>query len=228
MSGLVVLTGASRGIGRAAARRFAGRGCRLALLGRPSPRLDEAVDECRALGVEAHRYAFALTDAEGFASAASALLETQGTPAVVVNNAGDLVRGPHVHETAVEDWDRVLAVNLRAPFLLCRALLPSMLAEGRGRFVHVSSISGTLGSPGAASYAASKWGLLGLSKSLAEELRGTGLQSVALLPGSTDTDMLAQTPFPPLMSADDVAKMLVFLALDAPDAVQGSAVEMFG
>ncbi|MBM4360883.1 MAG: SDR family oxidoreductase [Deltaproteobacteria bacterium] len=228
MSELVVLTGASRGIGRATARAFAKRGCRLALLGRASPRLDEAVEECRAIGVEAHRYAFELTDAAALAQAVSSLLEAQGPPRVVVNNAGDLVRGPRVHETRIEDWDRVLAVNLRAPFLLCRALLPAMLEAGRGRLVHVSSISGTLGSPGAAPYSASKWGLIGLSKSLAEELKDTGLQSVALLPGSTDTDMLAQTPFPPRMSADDVARMLVFLGLDAPDAVQGSAVEMFG
>ena len=228
MSELVVITGASRGIGRAAARAFASRGCRLALLGRPSARQDEAEKELRQLGVEVHAYPFELTDASALAAAAERLLAVQGTPRIVVNNAGDLVRGPRIHETAVEDWDRVLAVNLRAPFLLCRALLPAMLAAGRGRFVHVSSISGTIGSSGAASYSASKWGLIGLSKSLADELRGTGLQSVALLPGSTDTDMLSQTPFPALMSADDVAKMLVFYALDAPDAVQASVVEMFG
>lgn len=228
MSDLVVITGASRGIGRAAARAFAKRHCRLALLGRSSSGLEEATAECRELGVEARHYAFEFTDADALSRAANELVQRQGTPRVVLNNAGDLVRGPRVHETAVDDWDRVLSVNLRAPFLLCRALLPPMLAAGRGRFVHVSSISGTLGSPGAASYSASKWGLIGFSKSLAEELRDTGLQSVALLPGSTDTDMLAQTPFPARMSAEDVAKTLVFLGLDAPDAVQGSAVEMFG
>ncbi|MBM4374058.1 MAG: SDR family oxidoreductase [Deltaproteobacteria bacterium] len=228
MPDLAVITGASRGIGRATALALAQRGLSLALLGRPSPRQSEAVTACRALGVDAHEYAFELTDAAALAAAASELVVRQGTPRVVINNAGDLVRGPRVHETTVEDWDRILAVNLRAPFLLCRALLPSMLAAGRGRFVHVSSISATMGSPGAASYCASKWGLLGLSKSLADELRGTGLQSVAVLPGSTDTDMLAKTPFAPQMSADDVARLLVFYGLDAPDAVQGSLVEMFG
>jgi 3-oxoacyl-[acyl-carrier protein] reductase len=103
-----------------------------------------------------------------------------------------------------------------------------MLAAGRGRFVHVASISATLGSPGAASYAASKWGLVGFAKSLAEELRGTGLQSIAILPGSVDTDMLAGSGFAPRMSADDVAGVIVHAALDAPDAVTGSAIEMFG
>ncbi len=82
--------------------------------------------------------------------------------------------------------------------------------------------------PGAASYAASKWGLVGFSKSLAEELRGTKLASIALLPGSVDTDMLTGSGFEPQMTADDVAAMIVHAALDAPDALTGSAVEMFG
>ena len=80
----------------------------------------------------------------------------------------------------------------------------------------------------AASYAASKWGVVGFTKSLAEELRGTGLQSVAILPGSVDTHMLVGSGLPPLMSADDVAKMIVHAALDAPDAINGSAIELFG
>jgi 3-oxoacyl-[acyl-carrier protein] reductase len=160
--------------------------------------------------------------------AASEVLERLGVPRAVVNNAGIVHRGARVHETSPESWDEVLAVNLRGPFLVSRAFLPAMLAAGRGRFVHVSSISATLGSPGAASYAASKWGLVGLSKSLAEELRGTGLVSVAVLPGSVDTDMLAGSGFAPRMTADDVAAMIVHSALDAPDAVTGSAIEMFG
>lgn len=228
MSDLVVITGASRGIGRATARAFAKRGCRLALLGRPSSGQEEAAVECRALGVEAKDYPFELTDANSYERVVAALLEEQGTPRVVVHNAGEIVLGPLVHETTVEDWDRVLAVNLRAPFLLSRALLPAMLKAARGRFVHVSSISATLGSPGAAAYSASKWGLIGLAKSLADELRGTGLQSLAILPGSTDTDMLARTSFEPKMSPEHVAELLVFYGLDAPDAIQGSAVEMFG
>lgn len=228
MSDLAVITGASRGIGRETALAFAKRGLRIALIGRPSDGQSATLHACRNAGVDAHEYPCSLTDAAAITEAARSLVAAQGAPTVVVNNAGDLVRGPLVHETSIEDWDRVLDVNLRAPFVLCRALLPSMLAMGRGRFVHVASISATMGSPGAASYAASKWGLVGLSKSLADELRGTGLQSMAILPGSVDTDMLAKTPFEPKMTADDVARMIVFHGLDAPDAIQGSAVEMFG
>jgi NAD(P)-dependent dehydrogenase (short-subunit alcohol dehydrogenase family) len=225
---LAVITGPSRGIGRAITLAMARRGLSLALVGRPGDRLDAVAAQCLGLGVMANIYPCDLTDADAIARVANSLTTELGPPRCVINNAAELVRGPLVHETDVADWDRVLTVNLRAPFLLCRALLPAMLNVGRGRFVHVASISATIGSPNAAAYGASKWGLVGFSKSLAEELRGTGLTSVAVLPGSVDTDMLKKTPFEPQMSADQVADLVVYYALDAPDAVQGAAVEMFG
>ena len=228
MSKLALVTGPSRGIGRAVALAFARRGYSLALLGRPSAKLDAVNEACRELGVDAKIYACDLGDADAIARAAAALVLAQGTPRAVINNAAILVRGPLVHEHGVEEWDATMAVNLRGPFVLCRALLPAMLAAGRGRFVNIASISGTIGSPNASAYGASKWGLIGFSKSLAEELEGTGLQSLAILPGSVATDMLGQTPFEPEMTAEEVADVVLYYALDAPNAVQGAAVEMFG
>lgn len=224
---LAIVTGASRGIGRATAVAFAQRGVRVALLGRTSPMLDDAAEAAQAAGAEARAFVCDVAREDDVARATEEVLASMGAPRVVVNNAG-IVRRARLEETPVADWDEVIAVNLRGPFLVSRAFVPAMRHAKRGRLIHVASISATIGCAHAASYAASKWGLVGFAKSLAEELRGSGLQSVAVLPGSVDTDMLVGSGFEPQMSADDVAKLILYAALDAPDAINGSAIEMFG
>ena len=121
-----------------------------------------------------------------------------------------------------------MAINLRAPFLITRELLPSLRAKRQGRIIHVASISATLGTANASAYCASKWGLVGFMKSLAEELRDSGLMTLAILPGSVDTDMLRGSGFEPRMTPEDVAKTIAHYALDAPLAHNGSVIEMFG
>ncbi|MEZ4437561.1 MAG: SDR family oxidoreductase [Polyangiaceae bacterium] len=228
MSQHAVITGVSRGIGRAVALQLAARGVTLSLLGRPSEGHEATVAACRARGVRVGSHACDLADPASVSAAARGLLAAEGTPTVVVNNAAILERGRRVQDIEPDEWDRVLAVNLRGPFLLTRALLPAMLGAGRGRFLHVSSISGTIGCPEMAHYGASKWGLLGFHAALSEELKGTGLLSVAILPGSVDTEMLEKTPFPPDMTPEEVAGLMVFYALDAPSAVAGARVEVYG
>ncbi|HYP87622.1 MAG TPA: SDR family oxidoreductase [Polyangiaceae bacterium] len=228
MSGVALVTGAGRGVGRAVAISLAKRGFRLALLGRPSPPHAEAAALIAKEAAFPPLEVFAdFADARALEHAAARVVAELGAPRVVVHNAGMVVRA-RIEETTVAAWDEQLDVNLRAPFVLTRALLPSMRAAGEGRFVFIGSISGTLGSPGAAAYAASKWGLTGFAKSLAEELKDSGLMACSVLPGSIDTDMLKGAPFPPRMSAEDVARTVEFLAVDAPLAHNGAVVEMFG
>lgn len=218
---IAVVTGASRGIGRATAEAFARRGLTVALLGR------HCEEVATAIGGAARAYDCDVADAAAVAEAAGLILNELGTPSVVVNNAGVVERAA-VDVMTEEAWDRVLDVNLKGPFLVTRAFLPAMRAAGCGRIVHIGSISGTLGTPRLSAYCASKWGLIGFMKSLAEELRGSGLQTMAVLPGSVDTAMLQGSGFPPQMTAADVASTIVHVALDAHAALHGSAVEMFG
>jgi 3-oxoacyl-[acyl-carrier protein] reductase len=228
LSEVALVTGAGRGVGRAVALSLAQRGMQLALIGRPSPQHGEVVALVEQLSGRRPLDVFAdFADSTALERAAERVVSELGAPHVVVHNAGVVVRA-RIEQTSIAAWDEQLDVNLRAPFVLTRGLLPSMRAAGRGRFVFIGSISGTLGSPGAAAYAASKWGLTGFVKSLAEELSDSGLMACAVLPGSIDTDMLKGAPFPPRMSAEDVAKTVVFLALDAPIAHNGGTIEMFG
>jgi 3-oxoacyl-[acyl-carrier protein] reductase len=199
----------------------------VALLGRTESELEETRAAIEPLGQRAIALPCDVSRSADVEGAAKAAMRELGPPSVVMNCAG-VVHRALVHETAEEDWDRVLDVNLKGTFLVTRAFLPSMLEAKRGRFVAIASISATLGSPKQAAYAASKWGVVGFAKSLAEELRQTPLQSLVLLPGSVATSMLAGSGFAPQMTAADVAGVVVYAALDAPDAMNGSAIEIFG
>jgi 3-oxoacyl-[acyl-carrier protein] reductase len=225
---LALVTGASRGIGRATALELARRGSELALLGRASPEQAETVARARAAGAPRVRaFDCDLRDPSAIERAAQELLTELDAPDVLVNNAGIAPRVT-LEEMSLETWEETLAVNLTAPFLLTRAFLPSMRRAGQGRVIFVGSISSTLGTARQTAYVASKWGVVGLMKSLAEELKDSGIVTLAVLPGSTDTRMLEGSGFPPRMSADDVAQTIAHFALDAPAAHAGGVIEMFG
>ncbi len=230
MSEQVVITGGSRGIGLALAHRMLKRGHRVMLCARSKEEVDHALRELHGL-YEPSSVHGDVCDVAKPASVRAFAERTQqyfaGPATVVVNNAGIVLRAA-VHEMTTAQWGDVIGVNLTGAFLISQAFLQPMRDAKRGRVIFVSSISGTLGSPRASAYCASKWGLIGLMKSLAEEGRDCNIQSMALLPGSVDTQMLVGSGFSPAMSPDDVAKALEFLCLDAPNAMTGSAVEVFG
>ena len=224
---IAAVTGASRGIGRATALFLAEKGVSVALVARPSGALQETVAEVRRRGVRSEAISCDLRHPEEIRAAAARIISSLGVPEVLVNNAG-IVRRASVERMPLADWDEQLDVNVRAPFLMTQALLPAMRNAGAGRIIHVGSISSTIGAPLSSAYCASKWALVGFMKSLAEELSGSGLTTLAILPGSVDTQMLQGSGFGPRMSAEDVAKTIGFYALEATPAHNGAVVEMFG
>ena len=182
LSGRVALvTGGSRGIGAAVVRALAARGARVVAVARNADALGAIAGEtgARAIAVD-------VATQEGVATLAREL--AADSPDVVVHSAGAFALAS-LSETAVEDFDRMVAVNLRAAFLLAREFLPAMQARGSGHFVSIGSVAGRLALPGNAAYAASKFGLRGLHAVLDVELRGSGVHATLIEPAATDTEL---------------------------------------
>lgn len=221
--GAAIVTGGGRGIGAAIARALTGRGLSVTVFARTSAEVERVVAEGGAV--------LAVAGDVRREGDVARLLEAHDRAAgrvdVLVNCAGILVRGL-AEETSPAAFRDVLDVNLTGAFLCARAVIPGMKRRGRGRIVNVASISGTIGTERSSAYNASKWGLIGLTKCLAEELRPHGIQCLSVSPGSVDTDMLRQTPFEPEMAPADVARVVTFAALDAPDAMTGANLEVYG
>ncbi len=218
-----IVTGGSRGIGEAAARALTARGARVTVFARSAAELERLVREGGA--------ALAVTgDVSREEDVARLLGEHEralGACDVLVNNAGVAERGL-VEDLPPATFRRVLEVNLTGAFLCARAVVPGMKRRRRGRIVNVASISASLGTPQGSAYNASKWGLKGLTKCLAEELREHGVQAMSVSPGSVATAMLEKTPFPARMRPEEVAGVIAWCAGEAPDAMTGADVEVFG
>jgi len=230
LTGKVVwVTGGSRGIGFATAQACGVSGARVAVCSRSASEIATAVAELRRGGVHALGGHCDVSSAEQVGSFAKRVNDELGPVDVLVNNAGVLAT-QRLEETREIDWDTVLDVNLKGAYLCVKACLPAMLKRRSGRIINVASISGTLGTPRLTAYCASKWGLIGLTKALAEETRRAGVQVMAVAPGSVDTQMLrvGRPDLKPDMTADDVASTIRWLAAEAPAAMTGAVVEVFG
>ncbi len=218
-----IVTGGGRGIGAAVARSLTARGAAVTVFARTRAQVELVARERGA--------ALAIAGDVRSEADVKRLVEEHeralGPATILVSCAGVLVRGL-AEETSAAAFREVLDVNLTGAFLCARAAIPGMKARRRGRIVNVASISGTIGTERSSAYNASKWGLIGLTKCLAEELREHRVQCLSVSPGSVDTEMLAKTPFEPEVTADEVARVVVFAALDAPDAMTGANLEVFG
>ncbi|HET7502280.1 MAG TPA: SDR family NAD(P)-dependent oxidoreductase [Kofleriaceae bacterium] len=226
--GTAVVTGASRGIGRAIALRLAEAGADLALWARGAEALQRVADEVTALGARALPTVCDVADPAAVHHAAEAVRRTLAPVTLVVNNAGAVLRKPTVEITDGE-WRRIMAVNLDGTFHVTRAFLPELTRAG-GRVINISSIAGREGTPLLAAYCAAKHGIVGLTRALAEELRAAKVCVNAICPGSVDTNML-RDGMPGAsadMSPDDIARTALFLAHAAPPALTGACIDVYG
>jgi NAD(P)-dependent dehydrogenase (short-subunit alcohol dehydrogenase family) len=209
---VVVVTGASQGIGAAVAEAFAARvpGTRLALLARTESKLAEVADRCRALGAEAEPFPCDVVDEEAVARVAEAVRQRLGVPDVVVNNAGSFRPGG-VLEMSPADFRQQVEANLTSAFLVTHAFLPGMVERGSGDVFFMASVASLVGYPRGVAYGAAKHGLLGLARSLREETKQHGLRVVSLLPGATYTDSWAASGLPEerFMPPEDLAALAV-------------------
>jgi 3-oxoacyl-[acyl-carrier protein] reductase len=209
---VAVVTGAGRGIGKAVALSLAQLGCRVILAARSREQLEEVHREIRDRGGEALVVAADLTRDEDIQH----LVESSrswGTVDILINNAGWGKRAPVV-KGDVEDWDRTFRVNLRAPMILAKMLLPSMLEKGEGAVINIGSVSGKTGEANGAAYAASKFGLIGFTQSLYEEVREHGIKVAVILPGFVDTPLIPpnrQLDRSKMIQADDIAQAVHYV-----------------
>ena len=240
LSGKVaIVTGGSRGIGYAIATRLADDGASVVVSARDAERLDRAVKELEGRGAPALGVVADAAKREDADKLADAAKQRFGRVDILVNNAG-ITRDALFIRMKDDDWDAVLDVNLRGPFLLTRAVSKMMVRQKSGRVIHITSTAGAMGNAGQANYSAAKAGLIGFTKALARELAHWSITVNAVAPGLIETDLsaavpaaarealIAQIPLGRVGSSQDIAEMVGFLAGDGAGYITGQVFHVNG
>jgi 3-oxoacyl-[acyl-carrier protein] reductase len=217
---VALITGAGRGIGAAIASHLAGLGAAVVLCARSKDELDAQARSITAHGGKASALVCDVSDLSSVQELAAQIEKTYGRLDILVNNAGvGSFSGP-LHEMTPQAWEKVLNTNLRGVFYCIRGFAPIMIRQGGGHIVNVSSLAGKNALPNGAAYAASKWGLNGLSYSVAEELRAKGIRVSVVCPGSVDTDLSPHEGknTNKMLKPDDVAHVVAMLVTQAPQS----------
>jgi 3-oxoacyl-[acyl-carrier protein] reductase len=231
-----LVTGSTRGIGRAIAESLAGAGARVAVVGRDQARAAEAA---AAIGSTARGFAADVSDPASVVALIEAVEQEFGQVDILVNNAG-LTRDNILFRLKDDDWDTVLDANLRGAFVAIRTAARGMIKRRWGRIINIASVVGITGNKGQANYAASKAGLIGLTKSVAKELGSRNVLVNAVAPGFIETDMTAamtpearaglagQIPLERLGTPQDIAGVVTFLASDQAAYITGQTIVVDG
>ena len=240
MNRTALITGASRGIGRAAAELLAERGYRLMLnYFRSEGSVQELKQKLTAAGADAEIFQADVGDPRQAEAMAEACCKRFGRVDVLINNAGIADVGL-LTEVTDERWDRLWRVNVGGVFYTCRAVLPGMIREKRGKIINLSSIWGIAGASCEAAYSATKAAVIGLTKALAKEVGPSGIQVNCIAPGAVETDMNAaldeaalrslreETPLGPLGTPREIAAAIAFLASEESDFITGQVLSPNG
>lgn len=238
---VALITGASRGLGKAMALALAAAGTKLALVARDIDQLQAVAAEARGRGADAEVFPADVAQEEQVAKLAADVKARFGAVHILINNAGINVR-KNVTEFTLDEWNRVIQTNLTAPFLLCRALVPLMKGHGYGRIINMTSIMSHVSMAGRAAYSASKAGLLGMTRALALELAPEGITAVGISPGPFATEMnlpllnnpeinqqfVSKIPVGRWGRVEDIGSLAVFLCSEAGGFITGTDILIDG
>jgi 3-oxoacyl-[acyl-carrier protein] reductase len=237
---VAVVTGAGRGIGHAIALRLAKEGARIASVSRTEANAQKTADEINSTRADAAKaFAVDVADQAGVQKVAAQIFEDFGRVDILVNNAG-VTRDGLSMRMSMEDWDTVLNTNLKGAFNFTQAVMRPMIKQRSGRIINISSIAGLTGNAGQANYAASKAGLIGLTKTLARELASRGITVNAVAPGLIETDMttvlseeirksiLQKVPLGKLGEPEDIAGAVAYLASAEAKYITGQVLTVDG
>jgi 3-oxoacyl-[acyl-carrier protein] reductase len=234
-----IITGAAQGIGLATALKFAQEGAIVIVCDMKAAAVDAAVAQCREAGAQAEGFAVNVTDRAAVDAMVAAVKAKFGRIDVLVNNAG-ITRDARLQKMTLEQFDAVIDVNLRAVFHCAQAVADTMVAQGSGSIINASSVVGIYGNFGQTNYAATKFGVIGFTKTWSRELGPKGVRVNAIAPGFIDTPILASmpdkviehmrndVPLRRLGKPEEIASVYAFLASDEASYINGTVIEVAG